>query len=254
MPKRFLDMYDPEKITLPDNIMGSHPFPFGVENIRDELLMPKQRDRKEVRRHLAEYYAMVTHLDYEFGRILDNLEKSGRLKDTVIVFTSDNGLAVGSHGLLGKQNVYDHSIRVPLIMSGPGIPPGQKRDGYVYLLDIYPTLAELCGIKIPPSVEGKSFVKMLNSPDFCIRDTLYFAYDNLIRAVKDSQYKLAEYRNHTRETQLFDLKNNPEETIDLANDPRHASTVARLRELMFKYRDEWENTGHKSTKSFWGAY
>ena len=254
MPERFLKMYDPEKITLPDNIMGSHPFPFGVENIRDEVLMPVQRDRKEIRKTLAEYYAMITHLDFEFGKILDTLEKTGCLEDTIIVFTGDNGLAVGSHGLLGKQNTYDHSVRVPLIMSGPGIPAGQKRDGYVYLLDIYPTLADLCGIKIPASVEGLSFAKMLSDPDFRTHETLYFAYDNLIRSVKDSRYKLIEYRNFTNETQLFDLVNNPEETKDLSRDPQYSAVLARLRELLYKYKNEWEDTGHKCTKSFWEAY
>ena len=254
MPERFLKMYDPEKIKLPDNFMEEHPFKFGVENIRDEVLMPMPRDPKETRKHLADYYAMVTHLDYELGRLLETLEKSGKLKDTLIVFTGDNGLAVGSHGLMGKQNIYDHSVRVPLIMSGPGIPAGQRRDGFVYLLDIYPTIAELCGLEKPSSVEGLSFAKMLSDPAFRTRESLFFAYENLIRGVKDSRYKLVEYRNHTTETQLFDLAENPGETVNLAKKPEHAATLKRLRELLKKYKNEWENTGHKCSAAFWDAY
>jgi len=254
MPERFMKMYDPQKITLPKNIMGGHPFTFGIEKARDELLMPWPREEDEIRRQLAAYYAMVTHLDYELGRLLETLEKSGQLDDTIIVFTGDNGLAVGSHGLLGKQNVYDHSVRVPLIMSGPGIPKGQTRNAYVYLHDIYPTLMDLCDIGIPSSVEGKSFAGMFTDSAVQTRDSLYFAYNDLVRGVKDPRYKLIEYRNHARKTQLFDLINNPEETINLANDPKYAETVNRMRNLLLKYRDEWEDTGHKYSKAFWDAY
>ena len=254
MPERFLKMYDPAKIALPDNFMENHPFPFGVEHIRDEVLMRYPRDRNETKRHLAEYYAMVTHLDYEFGRIIETLEKTGQLNDTIIVFTGDNGLAVGSHGLMGKQNVYDHSVRVPLIMSGPGIPRGSRRDGYVYLLDIFPTLAELCGIKAPSSVEGKSFAGMFTDSAYRTRETLYFAYCDLIRGVKDSGFKLIEYRRHANATQLFNLAENPGETVNLADNPGYASILENLRRLMFQYRDEWEDSGHRHTGAFWDAY
>ena len=276
MPERFMKMYDPEKIKLPGNIMGAHPFSFGIENARDELLMPWPREENEIRRQLAAYYAMVSHLDYELGRVIETLKSNGELDNTIIVFTSDNGLAVGSHGLLGKQNVYDHSVRVPLIISGPGLPKGQRRDGYVYLHDIYPTLMELCGIEKPPSVEGISFAGMFNDPKFHTRETLYFAYNDLIRCVKDSRFKLVEYRNYTKRqqtfdliknptnkipditnvkrTQLFDLKNNPEETVDLSRNPQYAADVKRLREVLMKYKTEWEDSGHKYSKAYWDAY
>jgi len=254
MPQRFKDMYDPAKISLPENFMAGHPFTFGVEGIRDEVLAKQPREESEIRRHIADYYAMITHLDFEIGRLMDALERAGRLKDTIVVFTSDNGLAVGCHGLMGKQNCYDHSVRVPLILSGPGIPAGQKRDGYVYLLDIYPTLAQLCGVNTPASVEGISFAGMLDDPTARTRETLYFAYNDLIRCVKDSRYKLIEYRNHARETQLFDLAADPYEKTDLAKQPASADILNKLRQALCVCRDEWEDSGHRYTQAFWDAY
>jgi len=253
MPKEFVDMYKPEHINLPANYMTSHPFAFGVEKIRDEVLAAQPRDETEVRTHLAEYYAMVTHLDYEIGRLLDKLESDGLLEDTIIVMTADNGLAVGSHGLMGKQNHYDHSIRVPLIFAGAGIPVGQVVDNYVYLFDIFPTLCDLCDMPIPQSVEGKSFAPMFGDPGVVTRDSLYFAYTNLIRSVKDDRYKLVEYRNYATETQLFDLIEDPNEICNLAQIPTYAETLARLKRLMDEKRLEWNDFDHPLSRGFWDS-
>ena len=252
MPGKFKQMYDPDRISLPANYMDSHPFPFGVEGIRDEILAAHPRSEKEVRAHLAEYYAMVTHLDFEIGRLLERLEKKGLLDDTIIVVTADNGLAVGSHGLMGKQNHYDHSVRVPLIFAGAGIPKGQKVGNYVYLLDIFPTLCDLCGIAVPESVEGKSFAAMFGNPGFVTRDSLYFVYNEFIRSVKDSRYKLTEYRNYAVQTQLFDLISDPGELRNLASCPEHAETMTRMSALLCEKRFEWADVEHQLSRQFWG--
>ncbi len=254
MPEEFKKMYDPEKITLPDNFMPEHPFRFGVETIRDEALAAQPRDEMEVRRHLAEYYGMISHLDHEIGRVLDKLEEIGELDNTIIVFTGDNGLAVGCHGLMGKQNLYDHSVRVPLILRGPGIPAGEQRDQYVYLLDIFPTLCDLTGLEIPESVEGKSFAPVIADPNAVTRKDLYFAYNDILRAVKDARYKLIEYRNTATCTQLFDLVNDPSELHNLADLPEYADTVKHLRTQMMQYRDSWESSGHPYSKKFWDNF
>lgn len=253
MPEEYKKMYDPEKITLPKNFMTEHPFLFGVEDIRDEVLAAYPRKEAEVRRHLAEYYGMISHLDHEIGRVIDQLEKMGELDNTIIVLTGDNGLAVGCHGLMGKQNLYDHSVRVPLLMRGPGIPAGEKRDQYVYLLDIFPTLCELNGIGIPASVEGESFAAVLDNPSAKTRETLYFAYNDILRAVKDDHYKLIEYRTTTRRTQLFDLQNDPDELCNLADRPEYAETINRLRNLLFSYRESWE-ADHPYSQTFWSHF
>ena len=138
MPKEFLEMYDPEEIKLPENFLTEHPIDTGALRVRDELLAAFPREPNEIKRHIAEYYAMISHLDHAFGRLLTALQEQGKLDNTIIVFAGDNGLALGQHGLMGKQNLYDHSVRVPLIFAGPGIPEGEQRNSPVYLLDIFP--------------------------------------------------------------------------------------------------------------------
>ena len=143
MPKKYLDMFDPEKIILPKNFVPEHVFDYGIRDVRDEVLVPYPRREAEVRRHIAEYFAMIAHLDDGIGRILKALDNQKLRDNTIIVFAGDNGLALGQHGLFGKQSAYEHSVRVPLIFAGPGIPKGERRHGNCYLFDIFPTLADL---------------------------------------------------------------------------------------------------------------
>ena len=136
MPEKFRNMYDPEKISLPPNFREMTGFSFGWTGGRDETVAGYPRRPDEIRRHIADYYAMISHIDENVGLVMDALEKKGMTENTIIVFCGDNGLAIGQHGLMGKQNVYEHSPRLPLIMAGPGIPQGQPREQYVYLLDV----------------------------------------------------------------------------------------------------------------------
>lgn len=254
MPQRFKELYDPEKLTLPENFMERHPFEVGVEDIRDEILLPTPRTEEAVRRELADYCAMISHLDYEIGRLLQSLREKNLLEDTVLVFTGDNGLAVGCHGMLGKQNLYDHSVRVPLVFAGAGIPKNKKVENYVYLMDIYPTLCELTGHEVPDTVEGKSFAAMFGDGSVKTRETLYLAYRDLMRGVKDSRYKLIEYRGPVRRTQLFDLKEDPAELRDLSACPEQQENLARLRALLERYRDQWEDLPSEISETFWSRY
>ena len=255
MPRKYLGMYDPESVPLPPNFMGGHPFDNGELEVRDEVLAGFPRTPEEVRRHIAEYYAMITHLDAQMARVLAALERTGKAGNTIIVFAGDNGLAVGQHGLMGKQSNYDHSVRVPLIMAGPGVPRGERRDAFVYLLDIMPTLCELTGLPIPGSVEGRSLVPALRDPGQKVRDTLYFAYTDKHRAVRDRRFKLIEYVvGGRRTTQLFDLEADPWELHNLADDPAHTVKLAELRSELVRWRDEWDDTESSWGKTFWTGY
>jgi len=254
MPERFMEMYDPDKINLPVNFMEEHPFNYGARAIRDEQLAPYPRTEAAVKKHIAEYYAMITHLDYEIGRVIESLEKSGKADNTIIVLAGDNGLAVGQHGLMGKQSNYEHSVRVPLIFCGPGVPQGLQLDNYAYLLDIFPTLCELAGFEAPASVEGKSLLPMMHNPQIKLRETLYFAYSDLIRSVKDDRYKLLEYTGKVRETQLFDLENDPFEVNNLYGQNDYEATVSRLRLKLMKHRDAWDDRLHPLGQTFWQKY
>lgn len=255
MPKEFQDMYKPTDIDLPESFLPDHPFFFGSgDETRDEALANHPRGEIEIKQHICDYYAMISHIDYKLGQLIETLKKTGKLENTIIVYTGDNGLALGKHGLMGKQNLYDHSVRVPLIISGPNIEKNKITANYVYLLDIYPTLCDLADVKIPHSVEGLSFKKILQGDDTPIREDLYFAYVDNIRAVKDSRYKLIEYRLCRKQSQLYDLLNDPQEIKNLYNDKNYATIVKKLTAKMLTYKAEWEDTADsKFSKSYWDS-
>lgn len=233
MPEKYLNMYDPEKLTLPENFLSHHPFDNGELKVRDELLASFPRKPQEIRKHIAAYYAMITHLDDQIGRILSALNNNGLAEKTVIVFSSDNGLAVGEHGLMGKQNVYEHSVKVPLIMCGNGIPKNEKRDAFCYLWDIYPTLCDLVGLPIPNSVEGQSFVDAILKNSKKNRNALLFVYKNFQRGMRMDRWKLICYNvKGEKQIQLFDLKNDPWEANNLAYDPSKFELIQKLKKQM----------------------
>ncbi len=256
MPDRYREMYDPEEIELPPNFAGGHAFDNGELHIRDEMLAGFPRTPEETRRHIAEYYAMISHLDAQVGRILDELEEQGLTDDTIVVLAGDNGLAVGQHGLFGKQNCYEHSVRVPLVFAGPGVEEGKRTDAYAYLFDVFPTLCELTGIETPDSVEGESLKGVIQGDEEKVRDTLFFAYTDLHRAVKDDQYKLIEYvvDGEHNMTQLFDLENDPWELNNLAKNEKYAAKLEELRSILREYRAEWDDTETGWGRVFWEGY
>ena len=148
-------MYYQNRPPLPENFLPQHPFDNGIlKNIRDENLAPYPRPRELISDQLCEYYGLITHLDEQVGRILTALELSGHADDTIIIYASDHGLALGSHGLLGKQSLYEHSMRSPLILAGPGIPAGRSTAAFTYLFDLFPTICALAGVKPPAGLAG----------------------------------------------------------------------------------------------------
>ncbi len=252
MPRRFLDMYNPDEIELPENYSGGHPFDNGALFVRDELLAGFPRSPREIRRHIAEYYAMISHLDDEIGRILEAIENNGFGDNTIVILAGDNGLAIGHHGLMGKQNLYDHSTHVPLIVSGPGIEVGARAEEYVYLLDIFPSLCELLDIPIPDSVEGRSFMRSLTGHGESGRDVLYFAYGSSIRGLQDHRHKLIEYlAGGERTTQLFILEDDPLELHDLSGDPAYADQIRHMRQRLKEQAELCGDTEHPAGREFW---
>lgn len=252
MPQKYLDMYDIDKIELPPNFAEEHTFDFGVRDIRDEVLEQYPRKEAEIKQHILEYYAMITHLDDSIGQVVDSLRKTGKYENTIIIFAADNGLAVGQHGLMGKQSNYEHSIRVPLVIAGPGIAAGETRDSYVYLCDIYPSLCELIDIDIPESVDALSFKPVLDDAENRTREFLYAGYVDKVRSIKDYRYKIIEYKyQDLRKTQLFDLENDPWEMDNLYHDE---SMQPIAQELQRKLREFAETTGdldRPEGKRFW---
>ena len=140
----------------------------------------------------AHYYGAVTEMDEQIGRVLEALAESGRADNTIIVYTADHGLSVGSHGLLGKQSVYEHAMGAPLIFAGPGIPHGETH-ALTYLYDLMPTLLDQAGVDIPAGVEGKSLRPLWEGKSESVRDSVYLTYENKMRAVSDGRWKLIRY-------------------------------------------------------------
>ena len=255
-------LYDESAIDLPPNFLAQHPFDNGELDIRDENLAPTPRTPERVKKEIADYRAMITHMDAQIGRILDALDASGLGDDTIVVFLADHGLAIGSHGLLGKQNLYEHSMGAPLIFMLPtratggspasvpsrsspratgGSPASapQRFDDLVYIHDLYPTLCELAGIKIPAEVTTRSLAPLLTGhPErFRQRDELVLAYRDIQRALVTPRWKLISYPEIDR-VQLFDLETDPHEIHDRSRDD-----PARTRRLLDRLIDRLEATG-----------
>jgi arylsulfatase A-like enzyme len=236
-PASYARLYKPEKIPLPGSFLPQHPFDNGELKVRDEQLLPWPRTTEAVQREIASYYAMISHLDAQIGRILDSLRKHDLDENTFVIFAGDNGLAVGRHGLLGKQNLYDHSVRVPLILCGPGIPRNKRSDALVYLFDLFPTICELAGVPLPATVEGKSLVGIMTGREPKVRDSVFGAYRQVQRMVRNDRWKLIQYPRLGRE-QLFDLKADPDELHDLARDAEQAPMVEKLRAELARWQKQ----------------
>lgn len=249
--------YKPEAVTLPGNYMAEHPFDNGEMTVRDETLLPVPRTEAMVQKELADYYGMVSEVDVQIGRVMAALKANGLADNTIVVFASDNGLAVGRHGLMGKQSLYDHSISVPMVIVDPRNKSrrGAKSEALCYLYDLAPTLCEMVGVPVAESMLGKSLVPVLNGAEKGAREDLFLGYSNIHRAIVNDRYKYIIYRVDGKITeQLFDLKNDPLETHDLADqNPRIAKKLNRLLAKRMKEEGDfcdldnpnWWDDGHK---------
>ncbi len=253
-PMEYHDEYDPEDIPLPVNFLSEHPFDNGDLTVRDERLAPYPRTEENTKSQLADYYRCITHLDDRVGDIMTALKARGFDKNTIIVFSTDSGLGMGSHGLFGKQNLYDDAgIRVPMVFSGAGIPKGKRKDDLCYSADIFPTLCELTGIEIPESVTGISQAKSVKGKSQYLRKEAYFGYMSHQRAIRNERYKLIEYCvSGERHTQLFDLENDRYECHDLSNDPAYSDIIKELRARLVAHSEEESGCGWG--ESFWRTY
>ncbi len=237
MPLEFLKMYNISKIKLPENYMPMHPLDFGVSNIRDEVLAPYPREKNEIKRHLSEYYAMVSHLDACIGKILDSVNENGLADNTIVIFASDNGLAVGSHGLMGKQNLYEHSIRVPLIINGPDIPKDTISDSPVFIADLFPTILHILNVAQQKTCTTESFLNNINggtSP----RKLMKLRYKNNIAAIKKDDYKLIKYMLPEGDRiSLFKLSDDPYEINDLSDKTEYKDLI---KSMLLELESDWQ--------------
>ncbi len=244
-PKEYVDMYPLERIPVPSSFLPEYPHKEAMgcpPSLRDERLGPFPRTEHAVKVHRQEYYALITHTDAQIGRILEALEKTGKQDNTWIFFTADHGLAVGHHGLFGKQNMYEHSVRVPFLVVGPGVPKGKKMDAPVYLQDIMPTTLELAGSPKPDHVDFHSLLPLLRGEtDTHAYSSMYGAYLGLQRAITYDGWKLMAYPE-ARVIRLYHLTADPEELHDLAGEPAQAGRIKGLFARLLALQEELDDS------------
>jgi choline-sulfatase len=259
---------------LPKAYLPAHPFRHGHDTVRDETAVSgvwAHRDPATIRNELGREYACAESIDRELGRVLACLEALGELENTWIFYTSDHGIALGRHGLMGKQNLYDHSWRVPFIAHGPGIPAGSRVTGNIYLMDLLATFCEIAGLPVPTSNHGLSFLPILTGQQTTLREVMYGAYNGGeqpgIRSVQQGAWKLIQYEAYqgkTRKIQLFNLATNPEELlvehhhpdiialtkhsphtlqVNLAHDPAYAERLANMQSRLWAEMEYWQDPG-----------
>jgi len=231
--KKSLPAANPKQPALPANYLPAHPFPHGHPGLRDEVSVSgvwENRDERTIRNEIGRQFACSENIDIQIGRVLDKLKAMGELDNTYIFYTADHGMAIGRHGLQGKQNLYEHTWRIPFVVKGPGIKPGSRAKGNIYLLDVLSTLCDLTGVKAPESSEGISFKPVLEGKQHTVRDVLYGAYSGGtkpgMRCVKQGDWKLLKYDvmdGAVHETQLFNLADNPHEFVAQHHDPSVAA-------------------------------
>ncbi|MBN2137921.1 MAG: sulfatase-like hydrolase/transferase [Sedimentisphaerales bacterium] len=229
-PKEYVDKYPLNGIKVPKNFAPEHPDKDAIgcgAKLRDERLAPFPRTPYSVKVNRQEYYAIITHMDAQVGRILGALEKSGKAENTYIFFSADHGLAVGRHGLMGKQNLYDHSVRVPLMVVGPGIKKNARIDAPVYLQDIMPTTLELAGAEKPDYVQFKSLMPLMQGETKKSYDAIYGGYLDVARMVTQDGYKLLLFPK-AKKVLLFNLKEDPQEMTNLAAQRKQEKRIKKL--------------------------
>ena len=218
-PKEFVDMYPVDGIDVPENFIPEYPYNNAAgagRGLRDEKLGPFPRTEYSVKVNRQEYYAIITHMDEQIGRILDALEASGKADNTYIFFTADHGLAIGDHGFMGKQNMYDSSMRVPMIMSGPNVPKGKIVDSFVYLQDVMATTLDIAGIEKPKQVDFNSLMPLaMGETDKSSYPVVYGAYFGAQRMYRTKEYKMIVYPT-INVIRLYNMEKDPLEMVDLA--------------------------------------
>jgi arylsulfatase A-like enzyme len=236
-PKEYQEMYPLSRMQMPQNFLPEYPYKDAMgcsEKLRDEHLAPMPRTEFAVKTHRSEYYALITHLDVQIGKILDALDANGQADNTWIFFTADHGLAVGHHGLIGKQNMYDHSVRVPFIVAGPGVAKGAKNDKAIYLQDVMATALDLAEAEKPKHVFFHSLRPLLNGTQKqSSYDSIYGAYLELQRAITHDGWKLIAYPD-AKVLRLYHLTEDPQEMTDLAAKPEHAALKKQMFERLVK--------------------
>jgi iduronate 2-sulfatase len=244
-PKKYFDLYPLDQITMPDPDEAKR-------DLEDVPAMAIQRDMRnwpyyfkdvtveEARKCKQAYFATISFVDAQVGRLLDALEENDLIDNTIIVFWSDHGYFLGEKGLWYKRKAFERSARMPLIVAAAGLSQGKHTTRPVELLDLYPTLADLCGLNSPENLEGKSLRPLLTDPagSEWTKPAVTQIWHNRKAwgySIRTDRYRYTEWLEGKAGRELYDHSADSEEVTNLANDPLHAKTVTKLSGRLAKY-------------------
>ena len=239
-PKAYVDKYPADKIAMPASFLPEYPWKDAIgcgKGLRDEKLAPFPRTKHAVQVNRREYYAIISHMDAQIGRILDHLKKTGQAENTYIFFTADHGLSVGHHGLIGKQSLFDHSVRVPFMAVGPGIKAGVRNASPIYLQDVMATALDLAKAEKPAHVQFQSLLPMLRENKKGGLDAVYGAYVDFQRAVTAQGHKLLLFPR-IKKAQLFNMQSDPEEMNDISGKSKSPAIMKKLFHKLLQLQKE----------------
>ena len=246
VPRTFEDRLDAAALRNAELALADMP-DFRDRGVRPDLPVA-ERKRRNLEELVRNYYRVLLSVDENVGRVLDWLDANALAENTIVVYTSDNGFFLGEHGLFDKRLMYEPSIRVPLLVRHPARIPAARVDRahMVLNVDVGPTLLELAGVPVPTRMQGRSMVPLLEGRDVPWRDAFLYEYyeypaEHCVRkhrGVRTARWKLIHFWEQPEEYELFDLQADPDETRDLAADPRHRATLAMLKSRLAELRRE----------------
>ena len=237
-PSEFFDMYPLEEIELvsnpPDDL---DDIPLAARNLRPFLWNHMGMSEENQRVSLRGYYASVSFMDHQLGRVLDELERLGVADRTIVLFFGDHGWHLGEHTHWQKMSLMEESVKAPLIIAAPGIRgAGRPSKALVEFVDFYPTLADLCGLEAPPNLEGASLAPLLQDPSGSVKDAAFsqVQWENRIfgRTVRTDRHRYIRWQGEGDGEELYDHTSDPREFTNLATDSRHSAVLDRMRSLL----------------------
>jgi arylsulfatase A-like enzyme len=255
-PKRYWDLYDPVKIELAANPYppkGAPPYALlSSGELHLYYGIPAGPIPDDLARRLKHgYYAAISYMDAQLGKVLDELERLGLADNTIVVLWGDHGWKLGEHAAWCKQSNVENDTNAPLLISVPGMnTAGQKTQSLAEFVDIYPTLAELCGLPLPDHLEGASLVPVLRDPKASIKPAAFSQYPRSVEgrqlmgcSMRTDRYRLTCWvrrhdPSHIEAVELYDERADPQENLNIAHDPKNADLVATLTE---QWRQGWHS-------------
>ncbi|MEJ6731932.1 MAG: sulfatase [Opitutaceae bacterium] len=229
-PTQYFDLYPPEDITLPEtraDDLDDVP-ELGhtkVTSVNDPIGLYPENQKK----FWGSYYATITYMDDQVGRVMAELDRQGLRESTAVVFIGDHGYHLGEHFFWQKSNLHEDVTRIPFIISAPGYAPGESMS-FAELADIYPTVSELVGVSVPDTVQGKSLVRLLKNPQAKVRNEAFTVGNNKDFAIRGAKWAYMLYKDDTHE--LYDMQKDPKQFTNLAQEPAYAKTVTAQRKQL----------------------